>query len=292
MNFALGNSWKVIFEPCSAADFGFDEFADNFFGAVTVDYTDDGKEQYSGYLPSEPDEGKMRQFAENFGVVLPEYKIEFVPAANWLKKNVIKFPPLETDDFLIYGSHEDCPPQSDKLKLRIYAATAFGSGQHHTTRSCLEFLSRLKTRGFMPDNILDMGCGSGILALAACRLWSQAKALGADIDDEAVAVTLHNAAENELSERIHAVQSNGFDNSQIFARSPYQLILSNILARPLIDMASDLSQNLAVGGFAVLSGFIDEQVEWVKEAYQRCGLYPLEVIAAENWRALLLEKRK
>ena len=292
MNLNFGNSWKVIFEPLISADFGFEEFAESFFDVVAVDYVDDGKEQYCGYLSHEPDEAQMRLCAENFGVKLPDYTVEFIPATNWLKKNVIKFPPLETEDFFIYGSHESCPPQSDKLKLCIYAATAFGSGQHRTTRACLEFLSRLNAQKFKPDNILDMGCGSGILGLAACRLWPEAKTLGVDIDDEAVAVTLHNAEVNGLSARIHAVQSDGCKNRHIADGGPYQLILANILARPLIDMAADLSADLAAGGYAILSGFIDDQIEWVKEAYEKCGLIAADMICDENWRALLLEKRK
>ncbi len=292
MSEKYGNSWKVIFEAPAQNNEMFDEFADSFFEVVTVDYTDEGQEIYSGYLSSEPDEKAMKEAAEAMEIALPAYRCEFVPAADWLTKNVIKFAPIETDDFLIYGSHETEKPQTDKLAVQIYAATAFGSGQHQTTRSCLKLLSSLNRQGTRTDNILDMGCGSGILALAACRLWPQAQALGADIDAEAVTVTLQNAADNGLSDRVHAVQSNGYSNPQINKRAPYGLIFANILARPLIEMAPDLAENLAAGGYAVLSGFIEDQITWVEDAYKPYGLVTKEVIADENWRAVLMEKIK
>lgn len=292
MSEKYGNSWKVVFEPQTSADETFDEFAEDFFEVVTIDYVGEGAEQYSGCLSSEPDEKAMKDEAAKRGVVLPPYHVEFVPAANWLTKNVIKFAPIETDDFLIYGSHENQKPQTDKLAVQIYAATAFGSGQHQTTRSCLKLLSSLNRQGFRAENILDMGCGSGILALAACRLWPKARALGADIDDEAVAVTLQNAADNNLSDRVHAVQSCGFVHPQIGSRVPYRLIFANILARPLIEMAPDLAKSLAVGGYAILSGFIEDQVEWVENTYKQYGLVTKEIVADENWRAVLTEKSK
>lgn len=292
MSETYGNSWKVIFEPQARTSEAFDEFAEAFFEVVTVDYTEDGREQYGGYLPTEPDEREMAAAAKQAGITLPAYRCEFVPAADWLTKNVIKFAPIETDDFLIYGSHENQKPQTDKLAIRIYAATAFGSGQHQTTRSCLKLLSRLNRSGFCAANVLDMGCGSGILALAACRLWPTTRALGADIDGEAVAVTLQNAADNGLDDRVHAVQSDGYANPQIAARAPYELIFANILARPLIEMAPALAQNLAAGGYAVLSGFIDDQTEWIESAYKQYGLTVKGIVADENWRAVLMEKSK
>lgn len=293
MSETYGNSWKVIFEPQKQTSESFDEFAEAFFEVVTVDYTEDGREQYGGYLPAEPDEREMAAAAKQAGIALPSYRCEFVPAANWLTKNVIKFAPIETDDFLIYGSHEKQKPKTNKpAAVRIYAATAFGSGQHQTTRSCLKLLSRLNRGGFCAANVLDMGCGSGILALAACRLWPTTRALGADIDGEAVAVTLQNAADNGLDDRVHAVQSDGYANPQIAARAPYELIFANILARPLIETAPALAQNLATGGYAVLSGFIDNQTEWVENTYKQYGLAVKDTVADENWRAVLMEKNK
>ncbi len=292
MTNTCGNSWQIIFSPQDVVDEAFDTFAENFFDVVSIDYTDDEKEQYIGYTHKQPDEEEMKTIAKNLGIELPDYECVFIPATNWLTKNVIKFPPIETEDFYIYGSHEEKAPQTSKLAIKIYAATAFGSGQHQTTRSCLKILSSLNAKGYKAQNILDMGCGSGILALSACKLWNDAQALGADIDGEAVAVTLQNAKDNDLSERVHAVESNGYSNPQIVARAPFELIFANILARPLIEMAEDLAKNTSLGGYAVLSGFIEEQIDWVVDTYKQFGFELVEIVKDDNWRAVLMEKIK
>lgn len=292
MTNTCGNSWQIIFSPQDVVDEAFDTFAENFFDVVSIDYTDDEKEQYIGYTHKQPDEEEMKTTAKNLGIELPDYECVFIPATNWLTKNVIKFPPIETEDFYIYGSHEEKAPQTSKLAIKIYAATAFGSGQHQTTRSCLKILSLLNAKGYKAQNILDMGCGSGILALSACKLWNDAQALGADIDGEAVAVTLQNAKDNDLSERVHAVESNGYSNPQIVARAPFELIFANILARPLIEMAEDLAKNTSLGGYAVLSGFIEEQIDWVVDTYKQFGFELVEIVKDDNWRAVLMEKTK
>ncbi len=292
MTNTCGNSWQIIFSPQDVVDEAFDTFAENFFDVVSIDYTDDEKEQYIGYTHKQPDEEEMKTIAKNLGIELPDYECVFIPATNWLTKNVIKFPPIETEDFYIYGSHEEKAPQTSKLAIKIYAATAFGSGQHQTTRSCLKILSLLNAKGYKAQNILDMGCGSGILALSACKLWNDAQALGADIDGEAVAVTLQNAKDNDLSERVHAVESNGYSNPQIVARAPFELIFANILARPLIEMAEDLAKNTSLGGYAVLSGFIEEQIDWVVDTYKQFGFELVEIVKDDNWRAVLMEKTK
>ena len=137
-----------------------------------------------------------------------------------------------------------------------------------------------------------MGCGSGILAMAACKLWKNAKAFAADIDVEAVIVANQNAKDNGLDKQIFALESNGFANNKILEKAPYQLVLANILARPLVEMAEELANCLEKGGFAILSGFIDDQVAWVQKEYEAQGLKALKVINNENWYAILLEKVK
>ena len=126
MTNTCGNSWQIIFSPQDVVDEAFDTFAENFFDVVSIDYTDDEKEQYIGYTHKQPDEEEMKTIAKNLGIELPDYECIFIPATNWLTKNVIKFPPIETEDFYIYGSHEEKAPQTSKLAIKIYAATAFG----------------------------------------------------------------------------------------------------------------------------------------------------------------------
>ena len=137
-----------------------------------------------------------------------------------------------------------------------------------------------------------MRSGSGILALAALKLWPEAAAVAADIDREAVIVTLQNAAENGLDQRLSAAAGDGYDNETVSKNAPYDLIFSNILARPLIAMAPMLAASLSPGGRAVLSGFTDEQTDWVSDAHRKQGLRPAAEEANENWRAVLMEKNK
>ena len=114
--------------------------------------------------------------------------------------------------------------------------------------------------------------------------------MGADIDGEAVAVTLKNAADNGLDKQVHAVESNGFNNRQIANRAPFELIFANILARPLIEMSGDVYKNLQTGGWVILSGFIDEQVTWISSEYEKYGMKTIKILNDENWHAILMEK--
>ena len=157
----FGNCWMVVFEPQTAEDERLSDFLEYFFEVVCVNYVGD-KLQYVGYISKRLDENHLNEAAKIRNIALPKYEQKFLPAENWLKKNVIKFPPLETEDFYIYGTHESVVPENDKLKLMIYAATAFGSGQHKTTQLCLKLLAYLYHNGTRVKNILDMGCGSGI----------------------------------------------------------------------------------------------------------------------------------
>ena len=292
MTKATGNSWQIIFAPLNGDNDRLCDFLEGYFGVMACNYTEDEKEEYVGYAANPIDEIALKRAAAEAEISLPDYRIEFVPATNWLTKNVIKFPPLITEHFCIYGIHEEKIPAPEKLALKIYAATAFGSGQHQTTRCCLQLLEKLNDRGIKADKILDMGCGSGILALSALKLWKNASAVAADIDEEAVIVALQNAADNNLSERFNAAAGDGYRNALVLQNAPYGLIFSNILARPLIEMAPSLAAALSLGGYAVLSGFIDEQTDWVLEAHRRCGLQEVEIIGIENWRAALMEKVK
>lgn len=292
MQMQSGQSWQIVFAPVKSPDEKLDAFIENFFAASACDYTDDGLCRYVGYSARPVDGQRLAEAAAAAGVVLPSFTGEYLPPENWLKKNVIRFAPLKTRDFYIYGSHESAAPRTTKHKLRIYAATAFGSGRHQTTRLCLRLVSRLFHRGFSPTGILDMGCGSGILALASLRLWPAARAVAADIDPEAVIVTLQNAADNNLDERINAAAGDGFDNPAIDKESPFELILANILARPLTEMAPQMAKHLRPGGHVVLSGFTAEQTDWVVNTYKNSGFTLAAVVKNQNWRAVLMEKTK
>ena len=286
-----GSCWLIKFAPCENMDEERSFFFDEYFDVVAVNYTDDGLEQYVGYKGPDFVEHDLREKAAAAGIELPPFQTEFLESKNWLKENVIKFAPVEVEDFIIYGIHEKDIPPSDKVTLRIYAATAFGS-EHQTTKSCLRAISHLNRLGAAHRNILDMGTGSGILALATAKLWPDAARITAvDIDPEAVAVTRQNARDNHLEKYLTVAVSNGYNSDLVRNNAPYDIIIANILARPLIEMAPQLNQALAPGGFCILSGFVDDQEDWVIGENTKLGLKLVELYKLDNWRAVLLEKK-
>ncbi len=285
-----GRCWQITFAKQEADKNEFGEFLESWFDVVTCDYTEDGFDIWSGSKDSHFNEQEFLSYAKGQNISLPPYEAKLLESEDWLKDNVIKFAPVEADKFLIYGVHEKEAPKTDKLAIRIYAATAFGS-EHQTTRSCLQAICDLDNGKKAHKNILDVGCGSGILSLAAAKLWPDSKITAVDIDDEAVIVTNQNAKDNGVEQQIDCFLSNGYQNAKVLQNAPYDIILSNILARPLIEMAPDLAKNLKSGGFAVVSGFVADQEEWVVNAHLEQGLKLVKTYQFDNWRAALLEKK-
>lgn len=209
---------------------------------------------------------------------------------NWLAESYRALPPLSIGSFFVYGSHYDGAVPDDKIPLLIEAATAFGSGEHGTTSACMQAIEHVKNTGFAPRNILDMGCGSGILAAAAARLWPDVPVFAADNDPECVIVTKRHLESNGIG-NVHAYESEGYDPaSAVWKDAPYDFIIANILAGPLIDMAEEQSRALASGGYLILSGTLREQAERVLGAYTPHGLRPAGEFPGGEWMTLLLKK--
>lgn len=282
----------VKFEPCAETEERFADFAENFFEVTEINYTDDGQEQLIGYLRQGIDETQMLDAANAQETVLPPYRIEVLERKDWLKETVIKFAPVETDDFTVYGIFENNVDTRGKIGIKVYAATAFGS-EHQTTVSCLNGISEInRLQAHTPQKVLDVGTGSGILAIAAAKLWQKAQIVAVDIDDESVNVTKQNAADNDVNAQITAAYSDGYGSEIVQKNAPYDVIFANILARPLIAMAPDMAKNLRVGGYAVISGFIDEQVDWVIGEHEKYGLHQVKLYEKDQWRAALLQRIK
>lgn len=286
----MSSCWQVSFHPEENLPNGFENFLDEYFEVNACNYQDEGPDEYVGYKSGEFREEDMLSFAQKLGIKLPPYQITFLESSNWLKDYVIKFSPFTTEDFMIYGIHETKAPQTDKIPLQIYAATAFGS-DHQTTHSCLQAISDLYHQGFVPCSILDIGTGSGILSLASAKLWQDScKILAVDIDEEAVWVTRQNAENNNLSTLIQAEMSDGFNNPLIKQKAPYDLILANILARPLIEMSFSISNHLKTKGYVILSGFVEDQENWVIQSFEKTGMKLIKLYKQDNWRAALMQK--
>lgn len=220
-----------------------------------------------------------------------DWKIESVPDKNWLKESYKQFPPFSVGGFFIYGSHYDSDIPDKQIGLQIDAATAFGSGEHGTTKGCLLAMQDLKDSGMCPWNVLDMGCGSGILAIAAWKLWLT-PVLGVDIEEESIHVTTRHSNANDIKIGASAItceQGDGFAAPGVQERKPFDLIIANILAGPLKDMAGDLKAVLDENGIVILSGMLNEQADDVLKIYEGLGLNLKQRYDLDEWSTLVLQ---
>jgi ribosomal protein L11 methyltransferase len=199
-----------------------------------------------------------------------DLEIAPIPSTDWLYRTAQTFPPQRIGRFWVHGSHVTEPPPSGAVPIRLDAGQAFGSGEHESTRGCLLALDRLAQRRRL-KRVLDLGCGAGILAIAAAKCWP-ARVIAADNDPIAVAVARDNVFRNGVAARVRCLLSDGYANAVLRRAGPFDLILANILAEPLCDMARDAARNLAPGGVAVLSGLLDRQADRVVAAHRPWGL--------------------
>lgn len=240
-------------------------------------------------------EARVRIAAELHGVELPsglEFVREAVPDLDWLEHSYQQFPPFSVGPFFIYGSHFEDGVPDGQLGLQIDAATAFGSGEHGTTKGCLQAMLDLKGQGACPWNVLDMGTGSGILAIAAWKLW-KTPVLAIDNDAEAVRVAEHHREINRVPEGptdMLCDVEDGFATALVQKRKPFDLIIANILAGPLKDMAEDLIACVDDNGAVILSGILNTQAEEVLRVYEGLGLEKRKVIEIGDWTTLILRK--
>ncbi len=232
--------------------------------------------------------------ADLHGIALPDnlnWEIEAVPDHNWLEYSYSQFPAFTVGPFYIYGSHCTDPIPEGLMGLQIDAATAFGSGEHGTTKGCLQAMLDLKGQGACPWNVLDMGTGSGILAIAAWKLW-KTPVLAVDNDPECIVVTTrHIEANNAAMSKtdLGVLVNDGFEGNAVQARGPYDLIIANILHGPLKEMAADLVACADDNGYVILSGIMHEFRDGVLEAYEGLGLKHRKTIEIGEWSTLVMQ---
>ncbi len=220
----------------------------------------------------------------------PDLTVEPVPQEDWLKKVAMENPPRAIGRLVIHGRHDAGKIPHHVPSLEIEAATAFGTGEHPSTQMCLLLIQDYLRRK-RPRRALDLGCGSGILALALARL-AHCKVLAVDNDAESVRMTRHNARVNGLENYVETVHGAGYGARAVGARAPYDLIVANIFARPLMLLAADLRQHLAPGGVAILSGLLQSQAVMVQSAHAMKRLHLVKTIHCGEWSALMLIKRQ
>ena len=212
---------------------------------------------------------------------------------DWVTMSQQGLGPIRAGRFFVHTPMHYADRPTDTVNFEIDAGLAFGTGQHDTTAGCLAALDRLEVSGKRFANIADIGTGTGLLAFAAMALWPEAKAIATDIDEIAVRVTEENALINGVKlghgagELLLAV-AEGMDHPLIQARAPYDLLIANILAGPLIELASAFAKSVAPGASVVLAGLLDTQADAVIAAYQAAGMRLVEGGKGE-WRVLVLE---
>lgn len=213
-------------------------------------------------------------------------QIEVVEDNDWLIKCYQNQPVIDIYPFIIHNSNTTAE-NVGRIKLKIDAATAFGSGEHPTTHGCLKLFIELSKKHKL-QNICDMGCGSGILGIAAKKMQPWLKVVAADIEKEAVLRTLWNVKINSCADNFTVMESAGFRNVQ--THRIYDLCFANILAKPLMRMAKDMGKNLAIGGYLIASGLLDKQANMVISAYKNYGFRLENSISINGWKSLLLKK--
>ena len=215
-------------------------------------------------------------------------RVEPVPDQDWVKLSQEGLPPVRAGRFFIYGAHDRGTVPPGVIPLRIEAGLAFGTGHHESTTLCLALISQLaKRRRFR--RVLDLGCGTGILAIAMARLW-RSPMLAADIDPVAVGVTRGNARDNETAPWVRTIAADGLMHPVLRAGAPYELIVANILAGPLTRLAPSIVGVLAPSGYVLLSGLLKWQENVVLSYYRQHGVKLRVQRRDGNWSALLLER--
>jgi ribosomal protein L11 methyltransferase len=217
-----------------------------------------------------------------------EVRVIILPDADWIKLSQEGLPPVRAGRFFVYGAHDKGKVPHGVIPLRIEAGMAFGTGHHETTALCLGVLSDLAKRRRY-TKVLDLGCGTGLLAIGAAKLWRR-RVLASDIDPEAIAVTRENAVINGEAPLIQAVTADGLTHPAIAHKAPFDLIVANILAGPLTRLAPAISRSLEPGGTLVLSGLLKWQENLVVAYYRPLGLILRQTRREGMWSALVLER--
>jgi ribosomal protein L11 methyltransferase len=248
------------------------------------------------WLPRKPTKADKAAVTGLFAYGAPALEVEKLPDTDWLVVSQNLTQPIRAGRFHVHTP--DFPPaeQEGVRDLLIPASQAFGTGQHETTAGCLEMLSLMKREGAVVRNIADIGTGTGLLAFAAMDMWPRALALASDIDAVCTQVVEHNAQANGFAMGAGAGQlvmtvAAGCDSPLIQARAPYDLVIANILAGPLIELSGDFAKICAPGGHLVLAGLLTMQEQAVRRAAFRAGFRLARRAVNGDWSILWLRRR-
>ncbi|WP_416831911.1 MAG: 50S ribosomal protein L11 methyltransferase [Erythrobacter sp.] len=248
-----------------------------------------------GWYPAKPGKAQKDALAGLFAGKAPKITVEQLPDEDWVKLSQQNAPPIRAGRFHVHTP--DYPADPDLIDFVIPASQAFGTGQHRTTAGCLEMLGHMKARGVVARDVADIGTGTGLLGFAALALWPRASITLTDIDAVCAPVVEDNAALNGIAMGPHAgeavmVVADGMDHPLIRLRGPYDLLIANILAGPLVSLAPDFGKAVSPGGSLLLAGLLaGEQEAKVRRAMKRAGFRMVARIERGDWAILWLRRR-
>jgi ribosomal protein L11 methyltransferase len=257
--------------------------------AVAAFERSDGCWDVTVHFADAPDQALVREIVTNAAGqdVAGTIAFDTVEAKDWVKASLEDLGPVPAGRFVVHGAHDRARIAPNKLGIEIEAALAFGTGHHGTTRGCLLLLDHvLKSRS--PLRVLDLGTGTGVLAISAAKARRRA-ALASDIDAPSVKVARDNARLNGSGPFVQVIRATGFAAPEFARHAPFDLVLANILANPLRRLAGPMSGHLAPRALVILSGLLTHQAAAVVAAYRARGLVPLRHLKIEGWSSLLLQ---
>ena len=248
----------------------------------------DGVWDVTMHFAEAPDQARVRQFVIDAAGEKPAKGIVFdvVEAKDWVKATLEDLVPVQAGRFVVHGQHDRARLAPNKIGIEIEAALAFGTGHHGTTRGCLLLLDHV-LKAWRPRRVLDLGTGTGVLAIAAAKAL-HAKILASDIDPVSVKVARENARLNGSGHLVQAIPATGFSARQFRDAGPFDLVLANILANPLRQLATPMARHLAPSALVILSGLLTPQAASVIAAYRVRGLVPVRHLRIDGWSSLLL----
>ncbi len=243
--------------------------------------------EVGGYFEEAPDETALALLAA--AMAAKGFVVSELPETDWVAHVRRELAPVEAGRFFVYGSHDADKVPTDCEPLLIEAAMAFGTGHHGTTLGCLNALDHLAKDGFVGRRVVDIGCGTAVLAMGAARIWKDT-VLASDIDEVAVDVARANVTANNLEGQVTCVEAAGFDHPVLAEAAPFDLVFANILKGPLIALAPDMAGVMEPKAYAILSGLLNEQADEVIEVYARSGINLHHRESIGDWTTLVLRK--
>ncbi|WP_420343665.1 50S ribosomal protein L11 methyltransferase [Paenirhodobacter sp.] len=256
---------------------------------VGVFEIEDGSERWEigAYFLERPNDVVLDLLAAAHGATA--FVISELPETDWVAHVRRELTPVVAGRFFVYGSHDADKVPAGSVPLLIEAAMAFGTGHHGTTLGCLSALDRLERAGLRAQRVVDIGCGTAVLGMAAAKLWPE-PVLASDIDPVAVETAAANVRANGLAGRVTCLEAAGFGHPDLLAAAPFDLIFANILKAPLIALAPDMGRHCAPGGHVILSGILHEQADEVIAAYLAQGFTLVSRDAFGDWTTLVMKR--